>query len=199
MNRKNGFSAKREAGGFTLVEVLVVIAITAIMGMILTEIFIRSLQGGNKAEVLGLLKQNGQSVLENIDKTIRSSDNVICIDSPGDILTVEKEGIYTRYRFVSEQIVEDHPVLPANVSQVQFLQDICTNINYDQMLPSFLTDLQKIKVSPPQNGKIFTNTKSSGFKAVVTVSFLLKPGDSIPKTVSEQIDPVPFATTIQLR
>lgn len=184
---------------FTLVEILVVISIMAVVGIILTEVFIRSLRGGNKAEVLAILKQNGQSVLENIDKNIRNSDNIICVDGPGDLLVIEKGGLYTRYRYVQGQLLEDHLTLASNVPQTQFLIDACANVNYADVAPAGLTDFEKVIVSSPPNSKIFTTLKSSGFKAIVTINFLLKPGGSIPKNVADQVDPVPFVTTIQVR
>lgn len=188
--------------GFTLVEILVVIAIMAIMGLILTEVFIRSLRGGNKAEVLAILKQNGQSVLENMDKNIRGSDSIACTDNLGEVLVIEKDGLYTRYRLITGQLAEDHPVLPENTSQDTFLTYVCNNSNYPpEVIPAILTDSEKVSVVGPQEGstKIFTTTKASGFKAVVTINFLLKPGQSIPKTIGDQIDPVSFVTTIQVR
>lgn len=186
---------------FTLVEILVVISIMAIMGLILTEVFIRSLRGGNKAEVLAIIKQNGQSVLENMDKNIRNSDSVVCTDNLGEVLVLEKGGIYTRYRLITGQLAEDHPVLLQNTPQDLFLTDVCNNSNYPlDVIPAVLTDSEKVTVAKPGvSMKIFTNTKASGFKAIVTINFLLKPGQAIPKSVAGQIDPVPFVTTIQVR
>ncbi len=184
--------------GFTLIEVLVVISIMGIMGMILTEIFIRSLRGGNKAEVLAILKQNGQSVLETMDKNIRNSEAVVCTDSAGEILVLEKAGIYTRYRFIDGQLGEDHPIL-TDSTQDQFRQDICTNSNYSNLDPTILTDFEKVAVTNSEGKKIFTSSEPSGFKAIVTINFMLEAGGNIPKSVRDQIDPVPFVTTIQVR
>src|SRR5258708_9441813 len=86
--------------GFTLVELLVVIAILSILGVMILTIFTRSLRGNNKSQVIATIKQNGQSVLENIDKTIRNSDNVVCISIDLNTLVIVKDGTYTRYRFV---------------------------------------------------------------------------------------------------
>lgn len=100
-----GFSAKRETAGFTLIEILVVISVTAILLTIMTQIFFSSLGGDNKASAIALIKQNGTSVLDEIDKTIRGADDVVCpyLTSSTPVssnnLVVVKNGVYTRYRF----------------------------------------------------------------------------------------------------
>lgn len=109
--------------GFTLVEILVVIAIVAIVGTMLVSIFSSTLRGSNKAQILAVIKQNGQAVLENLDKNIRSADNVVCpfFASPSDTSTssndmvIVKDSIYIRYRFTipptgNGLIQQDYPV-----------------------------------------------------------------------------------------
>lgn len=98
----------RNHSGFTLVELLVVMAISAIFGTLMLTIFTNTLKGSNKSQVIGVIKQNGQSVLETIDKAVRNSDSVICpfVISPAtsggsDTLVVaSKGGGYTRFRFI---------------------------------------------------------------------------------------------------
>ena len=186
--------------GFTLIEILVVIAIMAITGIILTEVFIRSLRGGNKAEVLSLLKQNGQSVLERMDKDIRNSDSVVCVDSTKTMIVIQKNGVYTRFRLKDKRMLEDRFSLPEDAVQATFLTAICANDNFEDFAPTILTDSEKVEVVEPENLKVFTSDTLSGYKAVVTVSFLLQPSiPGIPKNVADQIDPVSFVTTIQVR
>lgn len=86
--------------GFTLVEMLVVIAVLSVFGTLILVIFTRTLRGGGKTQIITAIKQNGQSVLEVLDKTIRNADLVACLSPTGSTLVVEQKGIYTRYRFV---------------------------------------------------------------------------------------------------
>ena len=94
--------------GLTLVELLVVISVLGIAGVLILNIFTATLKGSNKTQVIGAIKQNGQAVLEVMDKTIRNSDNVVCpfFLSPTDTasysntLVTVKNGIYTRYRLI---------------------------------------------------------------------------------------------------
>ena len=89
-------------------EMLVVISVLSVVSVMILTIFTRSLRGGNKAQIIATIKQNGQSVLENMDKTIRNSDNVVCpvvtppaTTADSNNLVVKSGGIYTRYRFIS--------------------------------------------------------------------------------------------------
>src|SRR3989344_5139983 len=105
--------------GFTLVEVLVAIAVSSLMLLLLVQIFLSSLRGNNKAQIIALIKQNGQSVLDEMDKNIRNSDNIACISTSHRTLVLNKNGAYTRYRFTIASILnngeirEDMPI-PAN-------------------------------------------------------------------------------------
>lgn len=199
--------------GFTLVEILVVVAIVAIMGTVLAAIFVNTLKGGNKAQILANIKQNGQAVLENMDKTIRGADNVVCKSLDGNTLVVVKNGCYTRYRFVAPsqtqngQIQQDNPQPDSSTSCVTnppsptpkniktFTDNVCT----DPMInPNILTDTNPQSGVSVANGS-FTLKPEAGFRNSVTVSFTLDHGVEAPTAVAGQIDPVEFTTSIGLR
>lgn len=100
---------------FTLIELLVVIAVLAFLGAIILVVFTNSLRGNNKAQIIALIKQNGQASLETMDKTIRNADRVVCptFASPTDttvysntIVTVN-QGTYTMYRAVAPRVAGD--------------------------------------------------------------------------------------------
>lgn len=205
--------------GFTLVEVLVAISIVGIVGTILVAIFSNTLKGSNKSQILASIKQNGQSLLETIDKTIRSSDNVVCptVTSPAtisslDTLVVVKNGTYTRYRIAPPTnhtvpsscwdkngcIVVDNPTPgPSEATPTPFINRVC-NSSDPMSQAQILTDTN------PQAGTLvvsgaFTRNRASGFKDQVTIAFTLQPGKDAPAAIRGQIDDTVFSTTIQLR
>ncbi|MBU0999843.1 prepilin-type N-terminal cleavage/methylation domain-containing protein [Patescibacteria group bacterium] len=220
--------------GFTLVEILVVIVIVAIVGTIMVVIFSNTLRGSNKSQILSIIKQNGQSVLENMDKTIRGADNLLCptgTDPDVTIVTV-KNGIYTRYRIVpasdtsaddkvpkdcieSEKskngcIVQDHPekqIIDEVTGELEtdavFIDSVCSS---DDPMPrsgsddaaNILTDTN-VQTGVLIGSGFFTVSKPFGFKAIVTINFVLKPGVSAPQVIASQIDPQTYQTTIELR
>lgn len=201
--------------GFTLAEILIVMAIVAIVGTILVTIFTNTLRGSNKAQALAVIKQNGQAVLENMDKTIRNSDNVVCptLTSPtGKTLVIVKNGVYTRYRFISPtssdngRIQQDNPVKQDVVgtsplrkeTDNEFIDRVC-DMTISMTGASTLSDTNQQSGVSVLSGALFTRNWESGFKDSVTISFILESGIGIGAAVSSQIEPVTFQTTIQLR
>lgn len=209
--------------GFTLVEVLVAIALLSIFGVLIVTIFTRTLKGGNKTQIITAIKQNGQSVLEIMDKTIRNSDDVVCptitdscnLTAPSSCknLVVKSNGTYTRYRFidpiltsnppVNGSIQQDNPVKGIDLSTGReyadpaFINKICAAADPMQD-PISLSNTQRQTGVSVENGT-FTKNSSAGYKDQVTVKFDLKPGVEAGQAVSGQIDAVNFQTTIQLR
>lgn len=187
--------------GFTIVEILVVIAIMGIMGLVVTEIFVRNLRGNEKAKVLANLKQNGQAVVERMDKVVRSADNVVCLPAGGETLVISKSGIYTRYRFKTEggvpTIVEDNPAFAGITPLETFLTDICNLNDFVGASKLLLTDTNSTTGVRVEYSMPFSRNKLSGFKDTVTVNFKLSQGLASPAHL--QIDPVEFRSTIALR
>lgn len=194
--------------GFTLVEIIVVIAIIAIAGTMLVVIFSSTLRGSNKAQMLAVIKQNGQSVLENMDKIIRNADNVVCLNDDNATLVVVKNGIYTRYKFVlpvantNGMIQQDNPVQPSSGDKSdieRFKNQVCTDpMHTDSPVVNMLTDTNPLSGVSVENG-VFARDLSPGFKDQITVKFDLRPGVGVPAAISGQIDPISFQTAIQLR
>ena len=185
--------------GFTLVEILVAMAIMAIVGVILVLIFTNTLRGSSKSQILSVIKQNGQSVLENMDKTIRNSDNVVCVGTPTkNTVVVVKNGVYTRYRIVDGYISVDNPTPGASeTTPPPFINRVC-NSNDPMPLARILTDTNTQTGVRVENGS-FSLSTLPGFKTAVTIDFLLRAGVDANQSIAGQIDPIEFKTTIGLR
>mgnify|MGYP001565296663 CR=1 FL=1 len=207
--------------GFTLVEILVVIAVLSVVGVIITTIFIRNLRGSNKAQIISSIKQNGQIVLENMDKTVRNADNLVCISSNADntvyTMIVEKSGLYIRYRIAPLQnstmpdiclvngcIAYDNPTKqtdPATVKEETgpvFIDRVCV-VNALMKQATVLTDTNAQTGVQVKSGSFTEPDKKAGFKRIVKINLVLGPGVQAPPAVAGQIDPVTFETTVQLR
>lgn len=206
--------------GFTLVELLVVIGVLSIAGVLVLTIFSRSLRGNNKSQILISIKQNGQSVLETMNKTIRNADKVVCpsIIPPATTaysnnLVVVTKGIYTRYRLVIPSstknglIEQDNPVKQIDQDTGKeetdpvFVNRVCNPVD-PMPSPVILTDTKSdtgVSIDKDPNQDLFTRNKSSGFKDQVAIKFIVKPGVQALAAVAGQIDAVIFQTTIGLR
>lgn len=166
---RKGFLFRRKivperSEGFTLVEMLVVMSVLSIVSVFILNIFTRSLRGSNKSQIIGTIKQNGQSVLENMDKTVRNADNVVCpVITPPDTsitspnLVVVKNGIYTRYIFTrpisttaNGLIQQDNPIKqpvadsnpPREETDYEFRNRVCSSqdASNNKVNPITLTD-----------------------------------------------------------
>ena len=201
--------------GFTLVEMLVVISVLSVIGVLILIIFQRTLRGANKSQILSSIKQNGQAVLEMMDKTIRNAENVVCPAIPSGStlasstgLVIERAGQYTRYRFVAAttsvngQIKQDGPtkqkVGDRDETDTEFINRICNIADPLSSQALILTDTNLQTGVSLENGSFIRN-RQFGFRDVVSIQFDLRPGQGAPQAVAGQIDPVTFQTTVQLR
>lgn len=213
---------KKIAGGFTLVEILVVIAIVAIVGTILVTIFANTLRGSTKSQILAVIKQNGQAVLDDIDKTVRGADSLLCDPGSSKTTVVEKNGVYTRYRILLQDdtvgpsscigtgkngcVIEDHPTRQRDETGVletesAFKTTVCTDLDpmpRAGLQVDILTDTSEQSGVSVEDGS-FNVSKPSGYKAELSLNLKLKAGAGVPPSVADQIDPVVFQTTVQLR
>lgn len=62
--------------GFTLLELLVSIAVVAVIGSTLSIILVNSLRGANKANVVTSVRQNGNNAVLQLAKNIREASDV---------------------------------------------------------------------------------------------------------------------------
>lgn len=185
--------------GFSLAEVLVVIAMVALIGVVITELFFRSFLGSNKASVIANIKQNGQLALETIDKTIRSADNIIsvCPTVNSTTILIYKEGVYTRFKL---NLPVTTGLNKANGYISSDNKSSCEDPS-DPLSETVLTDKnisKGVSVTPASSG-VFKWDRQPGFKDVVTIDFFVGPGISAGTNLTSSIDPVEFKTTIELR
>lgn len=192
--------------GFTLVELLVSVAVLSILGVIFLVVFSNSLRGGNKAQIVLAIKQNGQSVLETMDKTIRSSDDVVCVGSDKKIIVIAKDGDYTRYRFdpspspspANGQILQDNPTMDPDDTQSGFINRICSPSTIMGTDSIVLTDTNTKTGISVISGE-FRKDSKAGYNDVITIKFDIVQGVEVTPGTSSVIDPIRFETSIQLR
>lgn len=192
--------------GFTLIEVMVVIAVLGVIGIVLSDLLTRAFSGSDKTRLLARVKNNGQSALNIIDQTIRGSDVVVCpaygVSDPNNSLVVRgKDGAYVRFRYqpqtasplvngviykltFSPAILEriDPDNLPIKLCQAQALSDdngTMLTFNGTANGEVAITDIDLINgvsVSNVTAQPVFKRLQSGGFADVVEVKFLLSPG-----------------------
>lgn len=189
--------------GFTLLEALITITLVGVIGLSLTELLSRTFRGNTKTQVIGLVKQNGQSALNIMDQTIRFSGDVECPPpsvSSDSIVIKTQGGSYIKFKF-------DNSTSPTSIIQQNFtLLDpltagsFCTNPPPSPQTIT-LTDTDPAKgvavEYPASSFKKITGAKGD----IVIIKFELKPANPGAYYDSQLggTGTIPFETTIVLR
>lgn len=80
--------SRRNRGGFTLIELMIAMAIFALFSVTLVGILLATIRGSNKAQLIQVLHQEGDYALTNMARVIRQGKSAVC-DS--DQITVEND------------------------------------------------------------------------------------------------------------
>lgn len=192
-------SNKDFSSGFTLVELLVVIGVLGVVTGTALLFLTSILRGSNQARIVAEVKQNGQIVLDSIDRKIRNAQGIRAIVPPaGSASAIElvlNEGNLSLACFnpVSSPAqngwigVSSFPGGPyislTNKDEVDGINIIC---DWD------LT-------SPGVDTFVFLGTVTDPYPQVVKVNFKVKQAVNAPTRADFQIIEQLFSTTISLR
>lgn len=196
-----------------MLEVVIAIAMVGMLGVMLSDTLIQTLRVRNKTRVVNQIKQNGQVVMDKIEKILREQDKVVGLPCSGGspaeprLLLYKKSGgeqIYSLIRFVPK--VSTGTRRNGYVAVSYFVNPaaplICSGADPTTTAPpeelNSKTDFQN---GVSVEGGSFTYTPTAGFNDQVTVSFRVEPGIDAG-LASENLGPsggVEFKTAIQLR
>lgn len=198
----------RQERGFTVVEILVGVAISAAIALVLTAILSQLLRGGTKSDLISVIKQDGQSALGTLELNIRESDGVICptaLPFPNGQRTVVivQNGIYTRFRFynpVSSRTpangyLEEYNIPQSTIDSIEPDQgygSLCT----DSTPGTALTDTNTASGISIQNAQ-FTGTSTG----LVGIQFDAYPGVTAGTGLENEVGAsgIHFETTVEIR
>lgn len=212
---------KIKMNGFTLLEMVVVIAVMGVLGVIFTDILVQTLRGENKVKALNRVKQNGQMVLERLTNEIRQAQNIVCAgqfvpysQGANDTLVVFTQGIYKRFMFIKADLPSSRngAILMDSFTENDTGQLYKTPANMCTSLPRFtqrqinLTDpdpVTGVSISfdgyPPP--PLFNRSVKEGYNDIVTIRFRVsagvKAGSAYETTVKD--GGILFATSVGAR
>lgn len=158
--------------GYTLLELLMVVALLGLVMVAITQLLSSTLSGANKANSIQSVKESGQFAIATIERTLRNANNVTTCDNS---LTF---------------IVND----PANPPPVTYTFDI-NGGHLGRIKDGSRTDL----TSDPITATVFSctaATSSPGQPDIYKVSFDLEIASS---QTDRQISAETFETTVSLR
>lgn len=160
--------------GFTLIEMIVSVAILGTVGLISSRIFFMTLRGAGKADIIREVKQNGDYALTVMERMVRNSIGVtsVCDGTTGNSLTIKNmDNDQTTFSLTSGQIASQSATPTGNGT-------LTTN---------------KVMVS----GLSFTCLRTLGKPDVVNISFsIVQAGTGAGP---EDLSSLNFQTTVSLR
>lgn len=215
--------------GFTLIELIVVVAIMAVLGVIFTDILIQSIRGQNKVKVINMVKQNGQVVMDKLSNEIRQAEDLVCVGKIGltsvdcqttacDTIVTYKGGTYSRYRLVAPS-PPTNPTVNGKITRNDFTKDLipiggentlCKDADISNTLLTNLSDTNTISgvsldyMKDGTNPKpVFNKTVSSevGFGETIIIQFnaVAGVGAGYNFDVTVKEGGVPFTTAVNIR
>lgn len=84
--------------GFTLVEIMVVVAIFGVLMIVATDFFVSTLQNTNRSTMQNEVRQNAQKIMQDIISEIRRADSYTIVDTgpnKGDLISASATGTTT--------------------------------------------------------------------------------------------------------
>ncbi|KKS96697.1 MAG: hypothetical protein UV73_C0009G0048 [Candidatus Gottesmanbacteria bacterium GW2011_GWA2_43_14] len=97
----------KKNGGYSFIEMLVVITLIAILGTITSEAFILGLKAQGKSEILKEVKQNADYAGQVMDSMIRNAENVdesLCNANSESLTILNRDGLTTTFDCSNEKL-----------------------------------------------------------------------------------------------
>ncbi|MBU1084881.1 type II secretion system GspH family protein, partial [Patescibacteria group bacterium] len=143
--------------GYTLIEILTVSGIMALLSLTLIGIFLATIRGGTKAQLVSKVHQEGDFALKSMTKMIREAESIDnCI---GNFTLTSKDSQQTWFTVYGDKIAS------------------ASSYHSGQLLTSDLTNASALN---------FSCYEGTGGNQIVTVSFILSVGQAGAK-VSEKV------------
>lgn len=200
--RRQGFTQHRIGNGFTLIELLVVLGILAItVGS--SVVFLSSiLKGTNQANVTAEVRQNGQLVLDALERQIRNATDVECFEGANKV-TCNPANPYQHIKLLRKSALPLHfkcftgtALIPNGwIGTVESTVDDPSSSSY-----ATLTNQDPIAGVDVSSCQLVVNPASAGTgsPAVVKIKFTVNQGIEAPSR-QDFLANAQFETTVSLR
>lgn len=175
--------------GFTLIELIISIAIIAILGGVISQVFFQTTRSNAKSEILKEVKQNGDYALNVMQRMIRNSTEITssCSDAgvSGTSLTITNPDLGTttfqclssgsiqRIASVSggriDYLTDSNVTLGGITCNTSTFETVCTSVRGIPNNVNISFTLSQIGTSA-----VITNPVSENFNAFVTLRNILQ-------------------------
>lgn len=111
--------------GFSLIELLTVVAIASILSITAVQILLQSQVRGTQAEAIAKLRQEGDSLLNQLTYTIRNADHVSCQNGGSELVVESRYGTQATYSLEGTQLASNGAALTTGDVEVENLLFTC--------------------------------------------------------------------------
>lgn len=189
---------KSKSSGFTLVELLVVLGILAVTVGVALVFLTSVLRGTNQANIIGELKQNGQVVLDSLERQIRNAKSASVYQTANQPPGSSSHIILKQPDNSNIHLVCFTPTLVGN-GWIGVWQDP-TGVGLGDAANLYASTTNKDPVGGVNvnicNVTVTTSTSSS--PSIVSISFTMQQGRLAPSR-KDYVASLEFKTTISLR
>jgi prepilin-type N-terminal cleavage/methylation domain-containing protein len=174
---------KKEKSGFTLIEMLVVIAITGITGLIIANTIASFLRGTGKANSIENLRQIGNYTINQISKNIEYAKTFDGVSSDGSNYLLTCPVTKTSYNFLKISLFDNSSII------YNCIGSTFTN-NTNAVFDTSVVNVQNCSISCSQ-------ASSPTSVPIINISFELRPTTST--SLVESSAPIRFETSVVMR
>lgn len=180
--RSSIYKAFFKESGFTLIEVLVVVAVTGILTILATAIFINTVRNSKKAEITAEARQNAALVIDRLQKDSRGAISLLTT-ADKKTLTVSQPGKEITWNCVDAVSGNDNGYLTRDPDGASQPAPALTITNRDDVDGVSVTACSFEATSPN----------------LVKVDFTLSEGETVNSGPQEYGVDLPFNTSISTR
>lgn len=128
--------------GFSLIELLAVVAIASILSITAVQILMQSQLRGTQSEAISQLRQEGDSLLDQFTYAIRNANQVTCQAGGTQLQVEDQQGNIALYELQETTVASNGASLTAGDVNVENLMFICQNsTSSDATLVKYQFDL----------------------------------------------------------
>ncbi|MEA3355286.1 MAG: type II secretion system protein [Patescibacteria group bacterium] len=114
----------KKTNGYTMIEILTVSGIMALFSLTLIGIFLATIRGGTKAQLISGIHQEGDFALKSMTKMIRESKSID--DCSGDLTLTSKDEGLTVFSLVDDKIASNSTqFLTSSLAEASLLSFSC--------------------------------------------------------------------------
>lgn len=207
---------RKANSGFTLIETLITISIVGVIGLMITDLMLRTLKGNTKTQLISQIKQNGQEAMFIIEQAVRFASPVLCTAYDGSsraIIAIKSQDnktvrymVYPATSIANGYITQDYP--NTNLIDVTSSANYCTAAANGASSITNQDPINGISIVANEiatgntNNPTFRLLHNNGANDSVSIKFYVKPGVKAGNNFENKIggdSGVPFETTIIVR